>query len=55
MYNEHCIYTQLAVEESNFGPMPWQVKLKQVSINTMKEKIEMGSRKADLCNMVYTK
>lgn len=30
MYNEHCIYTQLAVEESNFGPMPWQVKLKQV-------------------------
>lgn len=21
----------------------------------MKEKIEMGSRKADLCNMVYTK
>ena len=29
----NIINTKLAVEECNFGPMPWQVKLKTVHFN----------------------
>lgn len=34
MYYEHYKY-EIAVEECNFGPMPWQVKLKTVHFNKL--------------------